>query len=375
MAPAWPVTPPPSTLIIALKRPSVPVTRNGILTSASSIACPKCSASERPLTTISPSPGSSRTRATAVLRRPVPVLKAGVDIVAPPSGERLRLLGLMGVIVAGVDLQLAELLGPEARPRQHAFDRPPDDLLRSALEELAERLLLEALRVAAVPDVELALDLVTTDGDLRSIQDDHVVARVEVLRVGGLVLPGEDAGDLCREAAECLARRVNDEPASLDLALPDRVGLGVHRSSSSPLLRSRRPMTTGRPTTTLRRHSPFAGAAAPSRAGRPSASAAMTVVSSILPAPTARRAATMRLTIPRRKASARTSIVISFPSRRTRTRWTFRTGCGSAPPKALKSWRPSKAVAARAIASTSRLVRTRSAVRSRSGLRGPFQTV
>ena len=72
MAPAWPVTPPPSTLIIALKRPSVPVTRNGIRTSASLTALPKCSSSERPLTTISPSPGSSRTRAMVVLRRPVP---------------------------------------------------------------------------------------------------------------------------------------------------------------------------------------------------------------------------------------------------------------------------------------------------------------
>ena len=34
MAPAWPVTPPPSTLTIVLNRPSVPVTRNGIRTSA-----------------------------------------------------------------------------------------------------------------------------------------------------------------------------------------------------------------------------------------------------------------------------------------------------------------------------------------------------
>ena len=56
-------------------------------------------------------------------------------------------------------------------------------------------------------------------------------------------------------------------------------------------------------------------------------------------------------------------------------RCTVRTGCGSAPPTALKSWRPSKAVAARAIAAMSRSCRTQSAVRSRSGLRGPFQTV
>ena len=37
MAPAWPFTPPPSTLTIALKWPSVPVTRKGIRTSDSLI--------------------------------------------------------------------------------------------------------------------------------------------------------------------------------------------------------------------------------------------------------------------------------------------------------------------------------------------------
>src|SRR3972149_5970619 len=110
MAPAWPVTPPPSTLIIALKRPSVPVTRKGIRTSASSMAFPKCSRSERPLTTISPSPGRRRTRAAA-----------GVG--------------------------------------KHPLDSAPDDLLGAALDEPAERLLLVALRMAAVPDVQLGVRL------------------------------------------------------------------------------------------------------------------------------------------------------------------------------------------------------------------------
>ena len=70
----------------------------------------------------------------------------------------------------------------------------------------------------------------------------------------------------------------------------------------------------------------------------------------------------MRRTIPRRKASARTSIVTVDPCRLTRSRWTVRTGCGSAPPKALKSWRPSKAVAALAIAAMSSSDRTQSDV-------------
>src|SRR5512140_2262224 len=232
IAPAWPVTPPPSTLIIALKRPSVPVTRNGIRTSASSIAAPKCSTSERPFTTISPSPGRSRTRATAVLRRPVPVLKVwAVAIDRSSSGERLRPLGLMGVVRPRVDLQLAELLGPETRVRQHALHGPSNGLLRPSLHQVPQALALEALREAAVAHVGLRLALVGADADLRRVQHDHVIARVEVRRPGRLVLALEDASDARGEAAERLVRRVHDEPASLDLALAHRVGLRVHWSS------------------------------------------------------------------------------------------------------------------------------------------------
>src|SRR4051794_40103880 len=155
IAPAWPVTPPPSTLIIALKWPSVPVTRNGIRTSVSLTALPKCSSSERPLTTISPSPGSRRTRAIAVLRRPVPEKKAGLAIDGSSSGERLRPLGLMWMVGAGVDLELAQLLDAETVPRKHALDGPSDDLFGATLEEMSEGLLLVALRMAAVADVEL----------------------------------------------------------------------------------------------------------------------------------------------------------------------------------------------------------------------------
>ncbi len=85
----------------------------------------------------------------------------------------------------------------------------------------------------------------------------------------------------------------------------------------------------------------------------------------------------MRRTIPRRKASARTSIVTSAPFLRIRTAWTVRIGVRSpiTTPKALKSCGPTKACPARSIAAMSSGARTPSAWRSRSGLRGPFQTV
>ena len=186
-----------------------------------------------------------------------------------------------------------------------------------------------------------------------------------------LVLALEDVRDPRRQAAERLVGGIDDVPASFDLALACRVGLRAHRFSvvSCSFVPTRRPRAT------RRRLSPCAGAAAPSRAGTRAASAARTPVSSIFPRPTSRRTATIRLTIPRRKASALTSIVTSDPLLLTRTECTVRTGFRSAAPKAAKSCRPSRTDPARAIAAVSSGTRTPSAVRSRSGLRGPFQTV
>src|SRR5262245_29948641 len=178
------------------------------------------------------------------------------------SGERLRPLGLMRMIRTGVDLELAQLLGAEPGVRQHALDGAADDLLRPALEQVTERLLLEALRVATVARVDLAFELVARDGDATGIQDDDVIAGIEVGLEGGLVLALEDARDARGKPTQRLIRRVNDVPASLDLALAGRIGLRVHRSSSSPF-----GSPGGRPRATRLRQRPLAGAAAPSKAG------------------------------------------------------------------------------------------------------------
>src|SRR3954447_11253730 len=194
------------------------------------------------------------------------------------SVERFRLLGLMRMIRPGIDLQLAQLLGPETSVRKHPLDGPADDLLGSARQQVPEGLLLEALGIAAVAAVQLGLELATRHRDARGIEDDDVVAGVEIRLVGRLVLALEDARDARGEAAERLVRRVNDVPAAHDIALSDRVGLRVHRSSFSPFDRC-----DARPMATCRRFNPLAGADVPSRAGPVAASAARTACSSILP--------------------------------------------------------------------------------------------
>src|SRR4029079_12860767 len=232
-----------------------------------------------------------------------------------------------------------------------------------------------ALGVAAVADVELGLALVGADGDAGGVEDDHVVAGVEVGLPGGLVLAFEDVRDPRRQAPERLVGGIDDIPAPFDLALACRVGLRAHQFSSVSCSVSSVRCPVRRPRATRRRLSPCGGAAAPSRAGTRAARAARTPDSSIFPRPTSRRTAAIRLTIPRRKASARTSIVTREPFLLTRPECTVRTGFRSAAPKAEKSCRPSRTDPARAIAAVSSGTRTPSAVRSRSGLRGPFQTV
>src|SRR5690242_12081876 len=99
----------------------------------------------RELTTIFPSPGRMRTRATACLRRPVDWTSGfgmlATDLLlrrAPGAGhlERLGLLGGVGMVGTGVDLELLELLAPERALREHPPDRPAHDLGGLALQEV-----------------------------------------------------------------------------------------------------------------------------------------------------------------------------------------------------------------------------------------------
>src|SRR5689334_22043838 len=89
----------------------------------------------RPLITILPLPVRTRTRATAVLRRPVDWTR-GLDIewTSSTSGglgagvferQRLRALCSVGMLGPRVDLELGDHLPAETVVRQHAFDRAP----------------------------------------------------------------------------------------------------------------------------------------------------------------------------------------------------------------------------------------------------------
>src|SRR4051794_24660401 len=139
----------------------------------------KYSSSVRPLTHVVPSPGRRMTRATDVLRLPVPRywaiwLKSLLQI------QGLRVLRLVRVLRACIDLQLGDLPARKLVLREHALDGAPEDLRRASLELLAKRPALQPARIAGMAVVRLLVELVPRHDDLLCVHDDDEVARVHV---------------------------------------------------------------------------------------------------------------------------------------------------------------------------------------------------
>ena len=205
IAPAWPLMPPPCTRT----RRSYRAVRVGDLErrerERAVVARGKYSSSERPLIHVLPSPGRRITRATDVLRLPVPRYWA----IRPSSSSVFGACAACGCSGPAYTLSLRELRGREPVLGEHALHRLADDLGRTTLELLAERPLLEPARVAGVRAHHLLVELLAGDLDLLRVDDDHEVARVDVRGVLGLALSPQRVGDLASRAGpgSCPRRR------------------------------------------------------------------------------------------------------------------------------------------------------------------------
>src|ERR671919_912570 len=119
--------------------------------------------------------------------------------------ERLRVLGLVGMLGTRVDLQLRDLPVGEAVAGEHPLDRLSQHLGRAGLELLAQGARAKAAGVARVAIVALLLELLAGDGDLLGVHDDDEVAGVDVGRVLRLALAAQSVRDARGETAEVLA--------------------------------------------------------------------------------------------------------------------------------------------------------------------------
>src|SRR5215467_12801995 len=146
IAPAWPATPPPSTLTLMSKRRSVSVSRSGCSTTCSSRRCPRYCIGLFSLMRTRPSPACRRIRAIAVLRRPTALVSCCSDNLDVPllvEGDALRRLGRVLVLGAREDPQPPQHVRAQRVALQHPPHRVADRERRIELLLLAQRALVQ----------------------------------------------------------------------------------------------------------------------------------------------------------------------------------------------------------------------------------------
>jgi hypothetical protein len=147
-----------------------------------------------------------------------------------------RLLGEVRMLGALVDLELGGHLAAKLGLGQHALDGLLDDGFGATGEELDEGLFAETTGEAGVAAIELLVSLEAGQHDLFGVDDDDVIAHIDVRGVEGAELAGEDRGSLGGETAERFAAGVEHEPLALNIfAARDS---GGHRLGYSLILPS-----------------------------------------------------------------------------------------------------------------------------------------
>ncbi len=104
------------------------------------------------------------------------------------------------MLCALVDLELGGHLAAELGLGKHALDGLLDDGFGATGEELDEGLFAETAGESGVAAIELLVSLQAGEDDLLGVDDDDVIAHIDVGGVEGVELAGEN------EAA-CVARR------------------------------------------------------------------------------------------------------------------------------------------------------------------------
>ncbi len=160
-----------------------------------------------------------------------------------------RLLCLVGVIRAAINLQLGSHLAAQLGLGQHPLDCLFDDLFRTAGEQANERLFAQAAGEAGVAAIDLLLALQAGQPHFVGVDDDDVVAHVHERGVFRAALAAQHAGRLGGQTAQRLAAGVHHEPLTGDIMRARHVSrhLPVPSSTQSRTRGSRNLAATGKP--------------------------------------------------------------------------------------------------------------------------------
>src|SRR5271163_4604364 len=115
----------------------------------------------------------------------------------------LGVLGLMRMLRTGIDAQIAELHAAKRPARNHPLDRLLDDALGvTPLEDFPRGALLDVTDIAGVLVIDLLLALASGQHRMRGVDDDDVVAAIDMGRVGREVLAAQPHGNVGGEPTD-----------------------------------------------------------------------------------------------------------------------------------------------------------------------------
>src|SRR3954467_2062763 len=127
----------------------------------------------------------------------------------------LGLLSGMGMLGAGVNLELAIHRIAHLGLRQHAANRFLHETNRLALADVDGALLAQATFISAVPPIKLLAFLAPGQLDRPGIDDDHVITRVNERGIHGLVLALQQARRQGCHPAQHLVAGIDDVPPAI----------------------------------------------------------------------------------------------------------------------------------------------------------------
>ena len=130
-----------------------------------------------------------------------------------------------------IDLELLAHLASERVLGEHALDGVLDDALGMLLHCLLEGLLTHAAGITRDAGIHLVGDLGASHFDLVAVDDDYEIARINMRRVGRLVLAAQNLRNGRGKTTQGHVGRIDQKPLALDFAGLRIVGLHVCSSN------------------------------------------------------------------------------------------------------------------------------------------------
>ena len=138
--------------------------------------------------------------------------------------QRLRILGGMGMLSSSINLYILQDCTSQRSLRQHSLDGQHQRSVGVALNLLLEGESLQSTNISSVVVIQLVVKLVSSYGNLISIDNNNKVTHFLVPSVSSLVLSSQNTSNLGCDPSQGLACCIDNIPVTYSIAF-------IHKNS------------------------------------------------------------------------------------------------------------------------------------------------